>query len=130
MSITIVDTDILIDAALQIEDAIHCLNTFERSSALVVSVITQMELVVGCRNKTEFRKMGQFLERFQIVPIDEHSSRIAVSLLQKYHLSHALLIADALIAATALALNVDLVTKNQRDYRFIENLKLLPYPVQ
>jgi len=41
--------------------------------------------------------------------------------------SHGLLIPDALIASTALYLNMDLATKNQRDYRFIENLKLLPY---
>jgi predicted nucleic acid-binding protein len=41
--------------------------------------------------------------------------------------SHGLLIPDALIASTALYLNMNLATKNQRDYRFIENLKLLPY---
>ena len=48
-------------------------------------------------------------------------------LLRQYRLSQGLLIPDALIASTALYLNMDLATKNQRDYRFIENLKLLPY---
>jgi len=48
-------------------------------------------------------------------------------LLRQYRLSHGLLIPDALIASTALSLNVDLATKNQRDYRFIEILTLLPY---
>jgi predicted nucleic acid-binding protein len=43
-------------------------------------------------------------------------------------LSHGLLIADGLIAATALALNTPFVTKNQRDYRFIAGLDLRPYP--
>lgn len=64
MSHTIIDTDIMIDAALQIKEAIHCLDSVEKNSTLAVSVITQMELVVGCRNKIELRKMGQFLERF------------------------------------------------------------------
>jgi predicted nucleic acid-binding protein len=41
---------------------------------------------------------------------------------------HGLLIADALIAATALYLVEPFVSKNQRDYRFITNLNLLPYP--
>jgi len=127
---TLVDTDILIDAALQIDEAIRCLDTLERSSALAISTVTQMELVVGCRNKMELRKMGQFLERFQIIPLNEKVSMTAVELLQKYHLSHGLLMADALIAATAMTWDFDLITKNQRDYRFIENLKVLPYPLQ
>jgi predicted nucleic acid-binding protein len=43
-------------------------------------------------------------------------------------LSHGLLIADGVIAATALIHNEAFITKNQRDFRFIANLNLLPYP--
>ena len=32
------------------------------------------------------------------------------------------------IAATALVYDLPLLTKNQRDFRFIPDLKLLPYP--
>jgi len=35
---------------------------------------------------------------------------------------------DALIAATAIALNQPFISKNQRDYQFISGLQLLPYP--
>lgn len=52
----------------------------------------------------------------------------AVELLRRCRLSHGLLIADAFIAATALVLDTPLVSKNQRDYRFITGLNLLPYP--
>jgi predicted nucleic acid-binding protein len=38
------------------------------------------------------------------------------------------LIPDALIAATALYHQEPLISKNQRDYRFIEGLTLQPYP--
>jgi predicted nucleic acid-binding protein len=48
--------------------------------------------------------------------------------LRRYRLSHGLLIADSLIAATATYLDEPFVSKNQRDYRFIANLKLLSYP--
>jgi hypothetical protein len=48
--------------------------------------------------------------------------------LKSYRLSHGLLIADALIAATAISSDLSFVSKNQRDYRFIEDLQLLPYP--
>jgi len=51
MSLTLVDTDILIDAALQVDEAIKCLDLLEETSSLAVSVVTQMELIIGCRNK-------------------------------------------------------------------------------
>ena len=50
---TIVDTDILIDAGRGVSEAITCLQEIERKSALATSVVTQMELFVGCRDKTE-----------------------------------------------------------------------------
>jgi predicted nucleic acid-binding protein len=54
----------------------------------------------------------------------------AVDLLKQYFLSHGLLIADGLIAATALVHNEAFVSKNQRDFRFIAGLNLLPYPLK
>jgi len=39
-----------------------------------------------------------------------------------------LLIADALIAATAIVVNARMISKNQKDYRFIEQLDLIKYP--
>jgi predicted nucleic acid-binding protein len=38
------------------------------------------------------------------------------------------MIPDALIAATAMSVNQPFISKNQRDYRFISGLQLLPYP--
>lgn len=117
---TIVDTDILIDAAQKMESAIECLSRIENQSHLAVSVITQMELMVGCRNKTELRHTERFLRRFQVIKLSEAISDIALELVRNYRLSHGLLIPDALIAATAIASNQPLISKNQRDYRFIK----------
>ena len=102
----------------------------EQRSTLAVSAITELELLVGCRNKTETQNTDRLLERFQIVPLNEQISNVATSLIRKYRLSHGLLLADALIAATALDLDCEFVTKNQRDYRFVENLNLLSYPLK
>ncbi|RME82060.1 MAG: type II toxin-antitoxin system VapC family toxin [Caldilineae bacterium] len=124
----LVDTDILIDAGRGINEAIDYLQELERSTRLAVSVVTQMELIVGCRNKAELTALEQFLRRFRILQINETISSQAVELLQQYRLSHGLLIADALIAATALSWDSPFVSKNQRDYRFIADLDLLPYP--
>lgn len=87
-----------------------------------------MELVVGCRNAAELRALAQFLQRFTVLQVSEEISRSAVDLLARYRLSHGLLIADALIAATVLNGERQLISKNQRDYRFMEGLHLLAYP--
>lgn len=108
--------------------AIDFLDQREQTSALAISAVTHMELVIGCRNKTELQKIERFLKRFEILNITETVSEKAVSLLKKYRLSHGLLIADALVAATAIVFRYELVSKNQRDYRFIDGLNLLPYP--
>lgn len=124
----IVDTDILIDAGRDVHEAAYCLQQIEQQSLPAVSSVTQMELIVGCRNTSELDSLGQFLDRFHIIKPDELISDTAVGLLKRYRLSHGLLIADALIAATAIASDLQLASKNQRDYQFIDDLRLLPYP--
>lgn len=125
--IIIVDTDILIDVGRGVNEAIACLQRLEKQSPLAVSVVTQMELIVGCRNKAEQKQIEKFLKRFNHLKLSEIVSDTATDLLRQYRLSHGLLIADSLIAATALAFGVELITKNQRDYQFISGLKLLSY---
>jgi hypothetical protein len=125
---TIVDTDVLIDAGRGVNEAVARLSEMERNSSLAASVVTQLELFVGCRNKTELQEVEKFLQRFQLLKLTGQISDIAVDLLRQYRLSHGLLIADALIAATALAFDAPFISKNQRDYRFIASLKLLSYP--
>jgi|GEM_PF-108061 predicted nucleic acid-binding protein len=128
METTILDTDILIDAAKGVEDAIQCLLFFEKQTGIGISIVTFMELVVGCRDKTELRKTDRFLKKFKIFPLDPSVCNTALDLLKKYRLSHGLMIPDALIGATALVANLPFITKNQKDYRFIPGLSLLPYP--
>jgi len=128
MTLTIVDTDILIDVGRGDSDATDCLLRLEKTSALSVSVVTQMELIVGCRNKKELTDLEKFLNRFQILKITDEISDRAVELLEHSFLSHGLLIADGLTAATALVHHEAFITKNQRDFRFIAGLNLLPYP--
>ena len=124
----LVDTDVLIDVARQISEAVDCLTKLERQFVVSVSVITYMELLIGCRNKTELRNIDHFLQRFQVIRLNEMICDVALDLLRQYRLSHGLLIPDALIAATAIAMDLPLLTKNQSDYRFINGLQLLPYP--
>jgi predicted nucleic acid-binding protein len=124
----IVDTDILIDVSRGVPEALSSLSHLGQQHALAISVVTQMELLVGCRDTAELRALAKFLQRFTILPVTEPVSDMAVNLLMQYRLSHGLLIADALIAATAIQRQLALISKNQRDYRFIPELNLLAYP--
>lgn len=128
MANVLVDTDILIDAARNVQTAIDFLDNHAQSSTLTVSTITTMELLVGCRNKTEQRKTDRFLQQFLVLKLDERISDVSINLLRQYRLSHGLLMPDGLIAATALTHAIALATKNQRHYRFIAHLQLLAYP--
>jgi len=87
-----------------------------------------MELLIGCRNKTEQRQLERFLRPFPVLPLNEAITDQAVDFLRQYRLSHGLLIPDALSAATARVHDTTLATINQRDYRFIAGVELLPYP--
>ncbi|WP_414541976.1 type II toxin-antitoxin system VapC family toxin [Nostoc sp. CCY0012] len=124
---TIIDTDILIDVSRGVIEAVNCLQNLKASSGLAISIVTHMELIVGCANKTELKTLESFLKYFGIIKLDQAISDTSVNLLLSYRLSHGLLIADSLIAATAIVWNYPLITKNQRDYKFIPNLNLLPY---
>ena len=119
MKRVIIDTDILIDIGRNVAKAVSFLDKIEKEFAPIISVVTQMELIVGCRNKKELTALDKFIGRFNIESMDESIGGKAVELLHKYRLSHGLLIADALIAATAIIKGASLATKNRNDYRFI-----------
>ena len=127
-SLILFDTDVLIDAGKGVPEALQALQEAEQRGEFTVSVVTHMELIVGCRSKAELKALERFLQRFSVLPQTEDSSGRGVELLRQYRLSHGLMIADALIAATALVEDLPLVSKNQRHFRFISGLQLLPYP--
>ena len=124
----LIDTDILIDISRSIPNAIERLTLEEEIYELCISVVTEMELITGCRNKIELEKLQKFLKRFKILQLTEKISLKASELMITYRLSHTLAMPDALIGATAIIENIPLLTKNQKDYRFILEIILLPYP--
>ena len=128
MTQMLVDTDVLIDLANNDTIAKTRLKSESQHTNLVISTITVMELTVGCRNKSEMQHLNRFLAQFQIVRVTSQISDRAAQLLQDYYLSHGLLIPDALIAASAIEQQIPLLSKNQRDFRFIQGLNLFAYP--
>jgi predicted nucleic acid-binding protein len=124
----IVDTDILIDVGRAVPEAVQFLDRMVRESTVAISSMSEMELIVGCRDRQESRKVARLLKRLNVLKISEAITDLAVRLVTRYSLSHGLAIPDAIIAGTALHERAPLATKNRRDYQFIAGLRLASYP--
>ena len=124
----LLDTDILIDFSRGDETAIATLAANEAADTLAVNTITVLEFLQGSRDKRDWQICARSLLRYKHLPLTAEISLLAPILFETYRLSHGLALGDCLIAATALTWNIPLLTGNQRDYRFIDGLQLLPYP--
>ena len=121
------DTDILVDALRRFSAGLDYVEESQQQGALRISITTEMELILGCRNHRESRRLERFLRRCTILGITERIAEKAVILLRQYRLSHGLGMADAL-AATALEHNDTLYTKNVRHFQMISGLSVIrPY---
>jgi len=124
----IFDTDVLIwylrgreKARRFIEDIAH-----ERR---MLSSLTLMELLQGCRNQQEAREVKAFVSENMSLVIhpDETISRRAIALLEQHAFSHGLRVVDAIIAASALETASSLATANVKHYRIIIPLNLIRF---
>jgi predicted nucleic acid-binding protein len=117
----LIDTDVLIDilrgtAAAQAWLATTPATTFE------VPGVVAMELLMGCRNQTELRRVQQFLTSFSTAWPEAAEFARAYELLAMHRLTFSLSIPDALVAAMALTRSATLYTFNLRHFRIIPGL--------
>lgn len=102
-------TDLLVDLASAGED-------------LAASEVVRFEILVGSRPR-EVRAVEQFFDMIVWVPVGEQIARIAARLAKQFRASHSGIgEADYLIAATALTLDVDLLTTNVKHFPMFSGL--------
>ena len=91
-----------------------------------ISIVTYMEILQGALNKKELLDMKKFFRdtNTTIIPIDETISFKAAEYVERYTLSDAMELADALIAATAIENEEVLCTGNEKHYKCVPNLKM------
>jgi predicted nucleic acid-binding protein len=119
----IIDTDVLVWFYRGYETA---KKTILNAIPFKVSAITYLELLEGIRNKEELSKLKNDFSEWgvEILQMNESISLKAISLVEKYKLSHNLELADSLIAATVLENNETLLTGNIKHYSYIKNLNV------
>ena len=121
MAESIVDANVLIAlfrGNVDLKDFLETLNCG-------VDTTVYVELIQGAKNKNEVKRIESALRTFPIIHFNEAVSRQTIRLIRSYSKSHGLLLADAMIAATCLVHDLDLVTFNEKDFKFISGLKVV-----
>lgn len=119
----ICDTNILIELYKGNTEIISSLRKIEEKNICVSDIIVA-EIFYGARDRKDLNFLEKQLRNIKCFSINEAISSLAVKLVQKYSLSHKLSLADSLIAATAICHDFELFTLNEKDFRFIEHLRL------
>ena len=94
-----------------------------RTEKLYISRITVFELLVGATDDIKKQVINTLIEGFEILEFDEKVMLVAVELAQyirKNRLQSGR--ADLLIAATALAHNLPIVTLNKADFEIFPSI--------
>jgi predicted nucleic acid-binding protein len=117
------DTDILIWIQRGHEKAARLI---EKDAEKCLSIQSYMELLQGAKNKAEQKSIRDFIYSFDfsILPLSENIGHRALIYVEEYSLSSGMRSADALIAATAIEYNVNLVSANTKHFKAVKELQL------
>ena len=122
----LLDTSVLIEMFLmQDKSATFFYQLSKSQNDFSISIITHFEIFRGSdASQDVFWK--NFLKNVELIPFDLVSSNEAAFLYKQLRAQNKMIdFADLLIAATALAHNLDLATLNIRDFSKIQNLRIL-----
>jgi hypothetical protein len=103
------DTNILVDYLNGLDQAADELGRYGQR---LISQITWMEVLVGCRDEEEERLVREFLAGFSVVPIGQEIAEAAVVLRR----DNGLKLPDAIILGTAESQQALLVTRDTKAF--------------
>jgi len=117
----LLDTDVLIDFFRGYSKAVTFVNKY--STRILLSSIVVAELYAGVKEGAEQIALENFVSLFRVIPVTAEIAKAGGFFKRDYGKSHGVGLADAIIAATAKAENVDLKTLNIKHYPMIKSLK-------
>lgn len=120
----LIDTDVVVDYLRGQAQAIAYLEG--RAETLLVSSITVAELYAGVREGKERTALSTFLSAFETVVVDAAIAERGGLFRRDYGKSHSTGLADALIAATAVLAQAQLVTLNAKHFPMLSDVHV-PY---
>jgi predicted nucleic acid-binding protein len=119
----LVDTNIIVESFRRNDSLLVAV--LEDGGPLYINTIVYFELLRGEPNKQRFSAMEEYLARFQLVHLTNAICARSIDTFRLYRFSNGLDFPDALIAATCIELDCYLFTGNQKDFKYINGLKLL-----
>lgn len=124
----LVDTDVII---WMCRGSIKARDVLIAHPAPFISSVTRMELVQGMRNRQELLLLNKSFRELGIktIHIDTGISSRATLLVESHYHKNHLMLADALIAATALQEFLPLLSGNYKHYKDIAGLEIMPFKV-
>lgn len=114
------DSCILIDLLRQRPAAVDFIRALREQPH--ISVVTITELRAGQRSVAEARQIDNVINGCVVHPVSVEIAELAGEFLQSYRRSHAVDIADAMIAATARHHGLELATLNLKHFPMFPHL--------
>ncbi len=122
MSLTIVDSSVLIDASRDRQPAIRFLSEAAEEGPLWSSVLVRSELWVGVRPDEDDR-VTDLLDHLRWQDVTGPIADLAGRLGSRYRRTHHIGLVDLVIAATAIELGGAVATLNVRDFPMFPGLQ-------
>jgi predicted nucleic acid-binding protein len=119
----LIDSSILIDLLRDHAPARRWLDGLPAAD-WTISVVTEAELLTGCRNKREQSAVASELSQYQVLWLTQVAQQQAISWLVRHRLASSVGFLDCLIAATAAEYGLVLATVNDKHFRAIKELSV------
>ena len=117
----LLDTDVLVDFFRGYSKAVTFVNT--HSPRIILSSIVVAELYAGVKGDAEQTALENFVSLFRIVPVTAEIAKAGGRYKRDYSESHAVGLAEAILAATSEIENAELKTLNTKHYPMMKGLR-------
>ena len=127
MSGYVLDTGVVIRHLRGKKQFVSLLRGLGKSNRLAISSVTRLEIFAGVR-EGEIYQTRKLLSRFVNFAVDEEiAERAGFLVARSRERGRLILVADAIVAATAIVNQADLVTLNRGDFELISSLRLYEF---